>query len=395
MHLAYHLVIVVVAAMVALPATAACIYLLVLTCLSARPGSPPRSSRTLFFDIIVPAHDEATGIETTISSLAQLDWPADRYRTVVVADNCTDETASISRAAGATVLERQDSTRLGKGYALAHGFASSRSAGLADAVVVVDADSVVSANLLESFAARIEAGECTLQAHYGVLNAMQSWRTRLMAIALGCFHKVRSRARERMGLSCGIRGNGWCVTHALLDNVPYRSFSLTEDIEFGIELGLAGHRVAYSDESHVNGEMVTTESAARSQRQRWEGGRLELIRNKVPPLLRAAVARRSRVCLDLAFDLLLPPLSYVVLNVAAVLMLALLGVGGLREALLMAGLVEVAALVIYVARGWMVSGTGLVGLGDLLRVPFFLLWKVVIVRIQPKPSTWIRTQRER
>jgi cellulose synthase/poly-beta-1,6-N-acetylglucosamine synthase-like glycosyltransferase len=211
-----------------------------------------------------------------------------------------------------------------------------------------------------------------------------------MAIALGCFHKVRSRARERMGLSCGIRGNGWCVTHALLDKVPYRSFSLTEDIEFGIELGLAGHRVAYSDESHVNGEMVTTEQAARSQRQRWEGGRLELVRNKVPALLRAAVARRSRVCLDLAFDLLLLPLSYVVLNVAAIFMLALLS-----PALLAVGLVDLAALVIYVFRGWMLSGTGLVGIGDLLRAPVFLLWKILIVRVQRKPNTWIRTQRER
>jgi cellulose synthase/poly-beta-1,6-N-acetylglucosamine synthase-like glycosyltransferase len=384
-----------VAAIVAVPATAACLYLLVLTCLSGRSSSPARSSRTPFFDVIVPAHNEATGIAKTISSLQQLDWPADRFRIVVVADNCTDETASIARVAGATVLERQDSTRLGKGYALAHAFTWSRSSGLAAAVVIVDADSVASANLLESFAARIEAGECALQAHYGVLNTMQSWRTRLMAIALGCFHKVRSRARERMGLSCGIRGNGWCVTHALLEKVPYESFSLTEDIEFGIAVGLAGHRVVYSDESHVNGEMVTTESAARSQRQRWEGGRLELIRSKLSALLRAAVGRPSRVCLDLAFDLLLPPLSYVVLNVVAVLILALLGLGGLREALLVVGLLDVAALVLYVARGWMVSETGLVGLGDLLRVPFFLLWKIVIVRIQPKPRTWVRTQRER
>jgi hypothetical protein len=124
-----------------------------------------------------------------------------------------------------------------------------------------------------------------------------------MAIALGSIHKVRSRARERMGLSCGIRGNGWCVTHALLDKIPYRSFSLTEDVEFGVDLGLAGYRVAYCDESHVNGEMVTSEHASRSQRQRWEGGRIGLIREKVPALLRAAVARRSLVCLDLALDL--------------------------------------------------------------------------------------------
>lgn len=395
MHPALHIVTVIGAVVIALPATAACLYLFVLTCLSFRASRPRPSSRTLFFDVIVPAHNEASGIEKTISSLQQLDWPTDRYRVVVVADNCTDETASIARAAGACVLERQDSTRAGKGYALAHAFSWSRSSGLASALVVVDADSVVSANLLESFAARIEAGESAVQAHYGVLNAMQTWRTRLMAIAFGCFHRVRSCARERMGLSCGIRGNGWCVTHALLEEVPYSSFSLTEDIEFGIELGLAGHRVAYSDESYVNGEMAATEGAARSQRQRWEGGRLQLIRKKVPALLRAAVVRPSRVCLDLAFDLLLPPLSYVVLNVAGVLALSFVGPDSLRAAWLPIGLADLAALVIYVFRGWMLSGTGLAGMADLLRVPAFLVWKIVIILVQPKPRAWIRTQRER
>ena len=395
MHLAYFIVVVIALSIVALPATAACMYLLVLTCLSARPASPPGSSRKMFFDIIVPAHDEAAGIGKTISSLQRLSWPSAQYRIVVVADNCTDATASISREAGATVLERQDLTRRGKGYALAHAFTWSRSAGLADAVAVVDADSVVSANLLESFAARIEAGACALQAHYGVLNATDSWRTRLMAIALGSIHKVRSRARERMGLSCGIRGNGWCVTHALLDKMPYRSFSLTEDIEFGIDLGLAGYRVAYCDESHVNGEMVTTEHSARSQRQRWEGGRIGLIREKVPALLRAAVARHSLVCLDLAFDLLVLPLSYMVVNVAGIITLGVLNPDGFRSALLMVGLIDLLALAVYVCRGWMLSGIGIVGIWDLLRVPAFLFWKLLIIRFHPKPNTWIRTERER
>jgi 1,2-diacylglycerol 3-beta-glucosyltransferase len=395
MHLAYFIVVVFGLTIVALPATAACMYLLLLTCLSARPASPSTSTRKIFFDIIVPAHDEAAGIGKTISSLHRLSWPSARYRVVVVADNCTDMTASISREAGATVLERQDPTRRGKGYALAHAFAWSRSAGIADAVAVVDADSVVSANLLESFAARIEGGACALQAHYGVLNATDSWRTRLMAIALGSIHKVRSRARERMRLSCGIRGNGWCVTHALLGKVPYRSYSLTEDVEFGVDLGLAGYRVAYCDESHVNGEMVTTEHASRSQRQRWEGGRLGLIREKVPALLLAALARRSLVCLDLALDLLVLPLSYVVVNVVGIVAIGALNPGGFRSSLLTVGLIDLLALAVYVCRGWMLSGIGIAGIFDLMRVPVFLFWKLMVVRFHPKPSTWIRTKRER
>ena len=107
------------------------------------------------------------------------------------------------------------------------------------------------------------------------------------------------------------------MTHALLDKVPYRACSLTEDVEFGVHLGLAGHRVAYCDESCVDGEMVTTERAARSQRQRWEGGRFKLIREQVPALILAAAAHRSLVCLDLTVDLLVLPLSYIVLNVTA------------------------------------------------------------------------------
>ena len=394
MHLAYSLVFAVALSIAVLPATATCLYLLLLTCLTARPARPPASSQKIFFDVVVPAHNEAAGIGKTISSLQGLDWPNCRYRIVIVADNCTDETAAISRQAGATVLERQDLTRRGKGYALAHAFEWSRAAAIANAVVIVDADSVVSSNLLESFAARIEAGACALQTHYGVLNAADSWRTRLMAIALGSIHKVRSRARERMGLSCGIRGNGWCVTHALLDKVPYRCFSLTEDVEFGIELGLAGYRVEYCDESHVNGDMVTSEQASRSQRQRWEGGRIGLIRKKVPALLRAAVAQRSLICLDLAVDLLVLPLSYVVINVVGIIVIGAFNPGGLRSVLLALGLIDWLALAIYVCRGWKLSGIGIAGAWDLLRVPGFIVWKLLIVRFQPKPDGWVRTKRE-
>jgi cellulose synthase/poly-beta-1,6-N-acetylglucosamine synthase-like glycosyltransferase len=395
MHFAYSIVVILVGLLVAVPATAACAYLLFLSCLSARLKPPAPSSRKLFFDVVVPAHNEATGIADTISSLKQVSWPDTHFRVVVIADNCTDDTASIARSVGATVLERQDSNLRGKGYALAYAFAWSRSQGIADAVVVVDADSVVSANLLESFAARIESGECALQAHYGVSNAMESWRTRLMAIALGAIHKVRSRARERLGLSCGIRGNGWAVTHELLNKVPYQSFSLTEDVEFGAQLGLAGFRVAYCDESHVDGVMVTSAKAASSQRQRWEGGRFALIRQMVPALLRAALKRRSLVCLDLAIDLLVLPLSYVVLNACAVLVLGALNPDGLRTPLLAVGLFDVAALAIYVCRGWMLSGIGIAGIWDLLRVPGFLVWKILIVRLAPKSGDWVRTQRER
>jgi cellulose synthase/poly-beta-1,6-N-acetylglucosamine synthase-like glycosyltransferase len=379
-----------------IPATLSCLYLLTLTTLSAGLPPLPPSARKLRFDVIVPAHDEEAVIAHIIGSLQQIDWPGDQFRIIVVADNCTDNTVSIATAAGAHVMQRIDREQRGKGYALSFAFTASRARGWADAVVVIDADAEVSPNLLEAFAQRIERGEHAVQAHYGVSNTDASWRTRLLSIAKASFHIVRSRARERLGLSCGIRGNGWAVTHELLEKVPYKAFSLTEDLEYGIDLGMAGFRVAYADEAHSDAEMVTGEKDARKQRQRWEQGRFKLVRDKTLPLLHRAIAKRSAVCLDLALDLIVLPLSYVALNVMA--LLALAGFALTEEhstawAWVAGGCA--ASLVIYILRGWQLSGAGLQGLLDLARAPFFLAWKILVMVRGRESKEWVRTKRER
>lgn len=380
----------------AVPTALACAYLLGLTALSWRAPPARPSARRTRFDIIVPAHDEAQVIERTLASLASLRWPADKFRVMVIADNCTDDTASIARRRGVRVCERRDPEQRGKGYALQLGFSLSEQEGWAQAIVVVDADTRVADNLLEAIATRLEAGEHAVQAHYGVLNPMDSWRTRLMTIAMACFHTVRSRARERLRVSCGIRGNGWCVTHELLRQVPYSAFSLTEDLEFGIELGRLGYRVAYADEADVRGEMVSGAGAARKQRQRWEQGRSRLVRSKIGPVLRSTIRRRSAVCADLALDLLVPPLSTVALGVILFLGIALWAClrrpGDLPW--LWGALACAAALAAHVARGWQLSGVGARAWLDLLRVPIFIVWKLRVLVGARAAGAWIRTERE-
>ena len=380
----------------ALPATLVSLYLLWLTLLSGAQPAALRSSRRLRFDVIVPAHNEAAVIADVVASLRKLDWPAEGFRILVVADNCTDATAELARAAGAEVLERHDLKLRGKGHALDFAFKASQAHGWAYAVVVVDADSRVSPNLLEACAARIDNGAKAIQAHYDVLNAHDSWRTRLMAIALAAFHRLRSRARERMQVSCGIRGNGWCITHRLLHQVPYKAFSLTEDLEYGIELGLAGYRVHYVDEAQVAGMMVSEEHAARTQRRRWEDGRFQLIRSQTLPLLRAAAGAGGGVCLDLALDLLVLPLSYVAVNIAVLIVLASVALlwEPSMDVWLSLGFACGAILLMYVLRGWQLSGVGMRGLVDLVRAPFFVAWKLLVMLRAHASTEWIRTKRE-
>jgi cellulose synthase/poly-beta-1,6-N-acetylglucosamine synthase-like glycosyltransferase len=382
-------------AVIAVPAVAACLYLLVLSLLSATPPSPSPSGRRLRFDVMVPAHNEAALIERCLASLRQLDWPADCLRLWVVADNCDDTTAQLARKAGARVLERHDPLLRSKGHALCLAFGHSRDMGWADAVVVVDADTEVSPNLLEAFAWRIESGAGAVQAHYGVRNAEDSWRTGLMAIAHGAFHGLRSQARERLQLSCGLRGNGWCVTHRILADVPYQAVSVTEDLEYGIALGLAGQRVHYAAEARVNADMESGEAVARRQRQRWEGGRFDLMRSQAGPLLLRAVSRGSGVSLDLALDLMVLPLSYLALQVLALVGLAAVA-SGLQPAFapwLYIGLFCGLCLLLYVLRGWQLSGRGARGLLDLLRAPFYLLWKLQLLLQRRVQRLWVPTRR--
>jgi cellulose synthase/poly-beta-1,6-N-acetylglucosamine synthase-like glycosyltransferase len=380
---------------VALPLVLAGLYLALLALLAAPTAAPIAPVPRLRFDVVVPAHDEEGVVEATVASLLALDYPRELFRVWVVADNCSDGTAVAAQAAGARVLVRSDAQRRGKGQALAWAFEGLLAEPFADAFVIVDADSLVAPGLLSVFAARLEGGAPALQADYGVRNPDASWRTRLMTLAFALSHGVRSRARQRLGLSCGLRGNGMAVTRATLGAVPYQAFSIVEDIEYGIHLALAGRRVHYVAEAAVWGEMAGSERASRAQRRRWEEGRRALRRRYAWRLLRRAMADRSAVLLDLAIDLLVPPLTTIAvpsaLGLAAVLTAVAFGVP-----LVVAPVVFAAAclgVLVYVARGCLLAGTGLADL--LLWAPVFIGWKLGLGlsrRAEPA-GEWVRTER--
>jgi 1,2-diacylglycerol 3-beta-glucosyltransferase len=380
----------------AVPTVLCAAYLFTLTLLSARLPVPAPDVPRLRFRVLVPAHNEAAGIAGTVENLLSLDYPRELFDVLVIADNCTDDTAARARTAGALVLERTSETERGKGYALHYAF--ERLPPETDAAVVIDADTLASPNLLRAFAARLEAGALAVQADYAVRNPNAAWRTRLIAIAFGAFHIVRSRGRERLRVSAGLRGNGMCFAAPLLQRVPHEAFSIVEDVEYGIRIAMAGHRVVYADDAHVYGEMVTTAAASGSQRKRWEGGRAALTRKYAPGLLRRGLAG-DPVMLDLAFDVLVPPLSKIVVMTASGLLVSCAAAyffGGFGSSVRMFS-ASAAVLVLYVLRGWMVSGTGLRGLADLAFAPVYVVWKMTLGRrASPKGTPeWVRTTREK
>jgi len=112
-------------------------------------------------EIVIPAHDEESGI-------AAVDYPRELFAVTVVADNCTDQTAGLAQAAGARVLSRR-SNEAGQGICSRLCLCRILSEGLANALVVVGADTVVSPNLLQAFSTSTVAPKpCTPTMRCGI-----------------------------------------------------------------------------------------------------------------------------------------------------------------------------------------------------------------------------------
>ncbi|HCV39615.1 MAG TPA: glycosyl transferase, partial [Pseudomonas sp.] len=120
----------------------------VLACLPA-PARVARQATRARVAVLVPAHNEATLITSTLASITPQLREGDQL--LVVADNCTDQTANLARAAGAQVVERQDLQRRGKGYALDFGVQHLRQSP-PEVLIIIDADCQLGAGALEQLA---------------------------------------------------------------------------------------------------------------------------------------------------------------------------------------------------------------------------------------------------
>lgn len=380
---------------VGVPTAALSGYLLALTAAApfARRRTPlPAGAPRHRFAIMVPAHNEERLLPDLLASLARLDYPAAGYTVFVVADNCSDATAALARAHGAAVHERFDTALIGKGYALRWLLERVWAAGDYDAIVVLDADTVVSPNFLRVMDAQLAGGARAVQAYYTVRDAEQTRGAGLRALALAAVHYLRPQAREVLGGSVGLKGNGMVFRADLARQHPWPA-SLTEDIEYHLGLVLAGERVRFAPDAVVAAEMPGRLRGAQTQNLRWERGRVEMVRRFVPRLLAEALRRRSMTLLDAAIDQLIPPISLVAAG--GVITLAGGAVTGSGAIALVGGL-ALAALAIYVGASLALAQVpGMVYL-TLLHVPGYILWKIwLYVRMLAGRDRqgWVRTAR--
>jgi 1,2-diacylglycerol 3-beta-glucosyltransferase len=368
-------------------------------------GAPPRGAPTTRFAVLVPAHDEERLVADTVRSLLAVDYPADLRHVHVVADHCGDRTADVVRACGVESHAHDDPEPAGKGPALQWLLRRLLARGdRFDAVVVVDADSVVNTAFLSAFDAELASGADAVQGRYTVRDPSASPATALRTAALDLRHHVRPLGRNALGASCGLYGNGMAFrTDVLLDR-PWTGH-LTEDLELQIRLVLDGVAVRYAPGAVVAAEMPEALADATSQNERWERGRVDLARRGVPRLLRAALGSpaRSRVAIaDTALDLLVPPLSVLaaaaVASASSTLTLRALCPTRITRVSAVVGTASVVALGAHVLVGLRVAGAPRSAYAALVRAPAAMAWKVRLwTRMAGGRSdvSWQRTARNR
>ncbi|HEX3471155.1 MAG TPA: glycosyltransferase family 2 protein [Silvibacterium sp.] len=342
--------------------------------------------------VVIPAHNEEFLISRCInsvrSSVALSAVPAD-VRILVVAHNCTDTTALQARKAGAEVVIYDDPAAKGKGFALRNGFEHAL-AGRAAAVLVIDADSIVSKNLVPSVQNLIANGADAVQCRYEMESPTNKINTRLAALALRGFNVIRPRGRERLGLSAGIFGNGFALTRNLLREVPYGAFSVVEDLEYHIALMMTGKRVRFLETALVSAALPASRQGETVQRSRWEGGRFHVARTWAGPLLKQLLRGRIRLAEPL-FDVASLPMAY---GVFALLVALCLPVAGIRIYAALSLLVVTVHVLAAAASGPDFLKT----LGLLFMAPIYILWKLrllpAILRGSKGEAVWIRTNRD-
>lgn len=344
--------------------------------------------------ILMPAHNEESGISRTLSRMVPL--LDDRIHLIVIADNCTDQTALRARENGVTVIERNDQSQRGKGHALAFGRDWLRS-DPPDCVVILDADCGMSGEHLRLL---IETSARTLrpvQSCY-LLRTRPGDRpmTQISNFAVLIKNRVRQRGATSLGAPAILGGTGMAFPWALIAEAPLATSHLVEDLVLGIDFARKGQGPLYLEAAETWSDAASQQDTL-TQRTRWEHGYVQTALRHGLPVFLGGVARLRPGLAWFGLSLLVPPLALLM----SLSLLALVGTSALAllgadpcPALLLASLIGSVALLL--AAAWLRDGRQMVSAATLARIPLYLAWKIpVYLRLVRKRETeWVRTKRD-
>lgn len=294
-----------------------------------RPAEPARPAAFHRYAVIIPARNESQVIGHLIDSLKKQNYPSGLIDLFVIADNCTDQTAQVAREAGATVFERFDTVRVGKGYALDYAFQEifARHDRGYEAFAVFDADNLVDPDFFREMNRRFDAGDRIITSYRNSKNFGSSWVSSASALWYLRESRFLNAARAALHSSCLVSGTGFLVARDVFEkNRGWKHHLLTEDIEFSIDSVIEGEKVAFCENAMIYDEQPVSFAQSWTQRLRWAKGFYQVFRHYGKSLFGALMKspRGRRLSLYDLLMTILPAMPVTVLGLT-VNLCALLG----------------------------------------------------------------------
>ncbi|PKO74020.1 MAG: glycosyl transferase [Betaproteobacteria bacterium HGW-Betaproteobacteria-15] len=345
--------------------------------------------------VLVPAHNESAGILPTLQAIQARLQAGDRL--LVVADNCTDDTAELAASAGAEVIERHDSARRGKGYALDYGVRYLEFSP-PDVLIIVDADCMVHGDSLQLLARQCLQTNSPAQAMYLMQSPVGAGlKTRVAEFAWAVKNRARPLAYQRCGLPCQLMGTGMAFPWELIQAAELASGHIVEDLKLGLDFAAAGHAPQLCSEALVTSVFPANTDGAQSQRTRWEHGHLGMILTDGPWYFASALRTMNGRLLALVLDMCVPPLALLTLLVVLLALLAAV-MSWLSGAVWPWSLAifNLLLLGIAVLLAWLVHGRHILSFSHLAYAPFYALAKVPLYLrfIFKRQVDWVRSRRD-
>ncbi len=254
------------------------------------------------YAVLISARNEESVIGNLIESIKNQTYPSELVDIYVVADNCTDNTAEIARAAGATVFERSNDLLVGKGYALDYlldQIGYSKKDCKYDGFFVFDADNVLNKNYIEEMNKVFSNGHRIVTGYRNSKNYGTNWISSGYSLWFIRESKFLNNSRMLCNTSCAIGGTGFLVNReVLLNSGGWKFFFLTEDIQFTVHNILEGESIAYCHDAILYDEQPTTFKQSWKQRMRWAKGFLQVARKYNFQLLIGSLTK-SFACYDM------------------------------------------------------------------------------------------------
>ncbi|WP_400162503.1 glycosyltransferase family 2 protein [Brevibacillus sp. TJ4] len=259
------------------------------------------------FAILIAAHNEEAVVGALLENLKKLDYPQELYDTFVICDNCTDRTAEIVMAHQVRAMQRFDPVKRGKGHAiewmLEQLWQEKRSY---DAVVILDADNLVSPNFLSEMNEKLVDGKQVIQGYLETKNPYDSWVSLSYALMYWYMNRAWQLSRYQLRLPNNLGGTGMCITTQLLKEIGWGANSLTEDIEFTARCVERNIYPTWAHDAIVYDEKPIDLASSMRQRLRWMQGHFYCARQYFFRLVKLAMKNRNFAQLDASLYLFQP-----------------------------------------------------------------------------------------